>query len=630
MKIRHMLVLIAVIICSATLTASAQVVPELINYQGKLMDGTNLVNGDINISFRLYDAPTGGAFPYCEDSGTVSVVDGVYSAFIGDDVVWGSLDNALIQTQVWIEVVIDGTNIMSPREQLVSVGYARYAAGLPANAVKSHMIDSGQIYNYHIHGGEITGDKIGSGTISNANLATGSVTSDTLEDGTIAAVDVDTASFSNTFWKTDGNAGTVAGRDFIGTTDNQPLELYANGERILQLAPNTNSPSLIGGHANNNINAGAYGSVICGGGGSSIAEANAIAWSGTYGAIGGGYGNSVGNGTIQTRYSVIAGGCSNATYSNGTTIGGGKRNIARNLYATCAGGYLNKVHAYAGSIIGGYQNICTGSYAVVAGGNRNEAQAQNSFIGGGYRNLINEGSTNAAIAGGDHNVIEQLSPSSVIAGGEYNLIRTNASASAIVGGNSNTIDDNAYESIIGGGASNIVGSESDGCTIGGGRNNQVTFYNDYVTIPGGKDAKGDHYGQIAHASGCFSEAGDAQASEYVLRNLTTSDSVWEDLYLDGTNLYITVTNNEAIAFDALIIAQSDAGENAGYRIEGMFVGGSGSTIAYSSVNVLHEDDPVWNVRASGSLSGQNVFFEVLGNGENIRWVASVRTAEVQW
>ena len=127
MKTYRIAGLIVVLALAATVSASGQgmEIPERINYQGRLIEGTNLYNGTVELSFRLYDAPTGGFFPYCEDSGTVSVVDGLYSAYIGDDVVFGSLDNALIATQVWIEVVVVGSNNMTPRGQLGSVGFAR-------------------------------------------------------------------------------------------------------------------------------------------------------------------------------------------------------------------------------------------------------------------------------------------------------------------------------------------------------------------------------------------------------------------------------------------------------------------------------------------------------------------------
>ncbi|MCU0858004.1 MAG: hypothetical protein MUC65_06335, partial [Pontiellaceae bacterium] len=58
-------------------------VPQLINYQGRLLNGTNLVNGSVGLSLRLYNASSGGTLLY-EDSNSVTVVDGLYSTLIGD------------------------------------------------------------------------------------------------------------------------------------------------------------------------------------------------------------------------------------------------------------------------------------------------------------------------------------------------------------------------------------------------------------------------------------------------------------------------------------------------------------------------------------------------------------------
>ena len=69
-------------------------VPELINFQGRLVDNGALVNGDVEMVLRLYRVGT-GATPDYEDSNTVAVVDGLYSTFIGDDTLSGSFADAL-------------------------------------------------------------------------------------------------------------------------------------------------------------------------------------------------------------------------------------------------------------------------------------------------------------------------------------------------------------------------------------------------------------------------------------------------------------------------------------------------------------------------------------------------------
>src|SRR5207249_1647418 len=72
---------------------------------------------------------------------------------------------------------------------------------------------------------------------------------------------------SSSFWQTGGNAGTTAGANFLGTADNQPLEIRVNGTRAFRLEPNTNgAPNMIGGSPNNFVQTGRVGATIAGGG----------------------------------------------------------------------------------------------------------------------------------------------------------------------------------------------------------------------------------------------------------------------------------------------------------------------------------------------------------------------------
>jgi hypothetical protein len=96
--------------------------PQLINYQGRLVNGGVLVNQPVAIQLRLYDAPTNGTLLY-EDSNTVTVVDGLYSTYLGDGTVQGSLADALTNAAVYVEAVVDGV-VLTPRDRLVSVAYA--------------------------------------------------------------------------------------------------------------------------------------------------------------------------------------------------------------------------------------------------------------------------------------------------------------------------------------------------------------------------------------------------------------------------------------------------------------------------------------------------------------------------
>ncbi|MCX6917403.1 MAG: hypothetical protein NT167_30940, partial [Verrucomicrobia bacterium] len=106
--------------------------PQLINYQGRLLSGTNLVNGNVGLALRLFNVPVGGSALYV-DSNTVPVADGLYSTFIGDNTVSGSLADALANPSVWIEVAVNGV-ALAPRERLASAAYAVGAWNVNGNA----------------------------------------------------------------------------------------------------------------------------------------------------------------------------------------------------------------------------------------------------------------------------------------------------------------------------------------------------------------------------------------------------------------------------------------------------------------------------------------------------------------
>lgn len=96
--------------------------PSIINYQGRLVSGTNLVNGSVGLSLRLFNVPSGGSSIY-EDSNSVTVVDGLYSTYIGDDTTFGNLQSALGNSNVWVEIAVNGV-ALAPRERMASVPYA--------------------------------------------------------------------------------------------------------------------------------------------------------------------------------------------------------------------------------------------------------------------------------------------------------------------------------------------------------------------------------------------------------------------------------------------------------------------------------------------------------------------------
>lgn len=441
--------------------------PAGVNYQGKLLQGTNLYNGEVDLVLRLYTAATGGTLLYA-DSNRVTVVDGLYSTTLGDGTTYGNLNNALSYTGVYLQVIVNATPL-TPREPIASVAHALMAWSLNGNegalagtnflgtldnvpveirvhnrqallattggvavantdarqqlsvghyldvysgaannpqkasiraSTLGHLFvnaqsnrnvyinfDSGSnvVVNYPGDGWMAIGTNAGSarltvagdarvsevvyaesfvgdgsgltmldggqlaaGTVSNLQLASAAVTSANIAAGAVEAAHVNAATFSNTFWKVNGNAGTSTGTHYVGTSDNKPLDLRVNNVRALRLEPHATSPNVVGGYVENTVVTGVYGAAISGGGRNGSLNRVTDA----YGAIGGGRSNTAGDDD------------SDVTDAAGAAVGGGVENTAAGLYAT---------------VPGGYQNVAGGDYSFAAG-RRAKATNQATFV----------------------------------------------------------------------------------------------------------------------------------------------------------------------------------------------------------------------------------------------------------
>jgi len=151
------------LIIAAAINLWAQA-PEMFRYQGRLVNGTNLVNATVPMSFKLYNALSGGTRLY-EDSNSVLVVDGLYSTTIGDNTVFGSLTNVMTNAAVYLELTVNGETL-SPRERLVSVPYALNAPSFTPptingdpTAVSNEVINARWTKNFYANGDITMSDK---------------------------------------------------------------------------------------------------------------------------------------------------------------------------------------------------------------------------------------------------------------------------------------------------------------------------------------------------------------------------------------------------------------------------------------------------------------------------------------
>jgi len=282
--------------------------------------------------------------------------DGVYLSDVGDDGLQvGSADNHGVAIDA---AGTDGFYVCSTGSQ----------SGCSPSA-GNHGLEVGNAENDGVHV-TAAGDRAGyfGGDVK--------ITGDLDVDGSITGV---------RYWSLDGNAGTTAGTDFLGTIDDQPLELRANGERALRIEPDAVSPNLIAGVGGNSVIVGVHGATI-GGGGSSV-QPNRV--TDDYGTVGGGGGNVAGDDAGTTNdmtFATVGGGWENRASDDGATVGGGYQNTASGLAATVGGGFVNTASGGSATIGGGENNAAIGPGATVGGGCSNEASGSPATVPGGAYN----------------------------------------------------------------------------------------------------------------------------------------------------------------------------------------------------------------------------------------------------
>jgi len=329
---------------------------------------------------------------------------------------------------------------------------------------------------------------------------------------------------SSSFFAQGGNAfGTTA---LLGTTDNQPLNINVNGQRVMRyeyvtrpVPTDATSPNVIGGHSGNSVTAGAFGGAIGGGGAVSGPLPSSAGFifchylaggsclnqvTDAFGTIGGGAGNQAGNAATGTddstfatvgggagniaggAFSTVGGGILNQASGDNSFIGGGVNNIASGLDSVVMGGFLNHATNTANTVAGGFNNTTGGISSTVAGGGQ-DGDNCNDPPSGLTRSCGNGALSDYATVGGGH-ANQATGASSIVAGGANNTAL--GPFSAVSGGDSNIAL--GYGGTVAGGVNNVVGGFAFWGTVAGGQNNFASGLNSTVVGGSQNTASGDY------------------------------------------------------------------------------------------------------------------------------------------
>ncbi|HAV60804.1 MAG TPA: hypothetical protein DCY13_00370, partial [Verrucomicrobiales bacterium] len=344
-----------------SLAIAARAQTTTFTYQGQLLVSGSPHTGLAEFQFTLWDAASGGAQLAATSPAitAANVTNGLFAT---------SLDfGAAVFTGAdrWLDIQVrTGLGAFTPlttRQRLTATPYAiraREAAAVPNGSITGAMIANGAVGASGLADGAVTLTKLFDNSVSSAKIA----------DGSVQAADVNAASFDTTFWRTAGNTGTTPGTHFLGTADNQPLEIRVNGQRALRIEPRPSSPNYLGGHPINVISNGVDGATIGGGGEPSAPQRIG----GSYATITGGCGNTAtGLGSTAIGYfttssgfgSVSMGLSTQASGDQATAIGWGSLASGANSTAmgngTTASGYSSTAM--------GWGSIASGAYSTAMG-----------------------------------------------------------------------------------------------------------------------------------------------------------------------------------------------------------------------------------------------------------------------
>jgi len=409
MKNLYALSLTLALIISVSLAIAE--IPHLLTYQGYLMDSEEIpIDGQVDLSFSLYNSLTDGDLLWTESHSEVEVSAGVFSVVLGT--INPIPDSAFSASECYLGITVGEDPEITPRTRITVQGYS-FRVGTVEGASGGTIEDSLNV----------------NGTIQ---ILSGGLK---FPDGTIQYT----------------QAGASNGLPEAGGTMTGPIASV--GEPPITMGK--------GNFGSNNTNSGLN---------SFVAGGNNTA-SGDHCTVGGGANNVASGINTETDESsinsksgrqasgtcaTVAGGCSNEASGENSAIGGGYRNSATGSSSAISGGWDNLASSSGSSVVGGYNNEASGAISAVVGGQENVASGFSSFVGGGEGNIASE--YGSAVSGGFVNMTSGLA--SAVGGGQLNYAR--GDFSVISGGGGSAIDSNSaigIGSAIPGGRRNVAGGD---------------------------------------------------------------------------------------------------------------------------------------------------------------------------
>lgn len=190
-------------------TLQAQV-PQIINYQGRVVVGTTNFNGTGQFRFALVN--TNGTTTYWSNDGTsnagsqptaavsLTVSKGLYSVLLGDTTIANMsvaipasvFNNSDVRLRVWFNDGTTGSQLLAPDQRIASAGYAMNAANIVDGAITAAKIATGAVGSTQLATGAVSTVKIANGAVGATQMASSSIGATQIVDASITAAKIGT------------------------------------------------------------------------------------------------------------------------------------------------------------------------------------------------------------------------------------------------------------------------------------------------------------------------------------------------------------------------------------------------------------------------------------------------------
>ncbi|HAT71422.1 MAG TPA: hypothetical protein DCS63_01225, partial [Elusimicrobia bacterium] len=178
--------------------------PLKVNFQGRLEESGEPVEGQRSFVFKIYNAASGGALVWTSQTENASVAGGVFSVVLetGNPV---NLSTSVFTGARYIEVSVGGV-ALSPRQEMLSVPYALTAQALSSDArVSPASLDAGPL------GANVMVSSIAAGAVHSNALTDSAVTFFKMSANGCAANEIIKRNAGNTAWICAPDAGAGSG-----------------------------------------------------------------------------------------------------------------------------------------------------------------------------------------------------------------------------------------------------------------------------------------------------------------------------------------------------------------------------------------------------------------------------------